>query len=297
VTPSLTRRNVSWLLLCLLAVVTVDQVTKQWATGHSQIFENAGVMAGFFSDLPPLLRTVSVSTLGAFVLFAYGFLQLLIPVKTLILRFGLTFYTGAILGNIADRVFRGSIIDFVVLPIPFAGRAAFNIADFFQWIGLALILYAIVRDHSLLWPDNNLRVRNLVMPRFQKRYDFVLTGSVAICLLVLGIFSYAFLRSTLIDSLAVDAQTARKILHLYLLFFGAILLICLVSIKWLARIVSNRAAGPVYSFNRFVHQLIDGKLDPRAAKFRLRKNDDFLELEALGNSIAQALADKKTEKN
>ena len=118
----------------------------------------------------------------------------------------------------------------------------------------------------------------------------IFTGAVALCLLIAGIFSYTFLRSTLINTLGTGNTVAHKILVIFSLLFAVITALCLVSITLLAKVVSNRTAGPVFALNRFVNQIIDGEMDPSTAKFKVRKNDDLLELEELGNRIAQALS-------
>ena len=63
----------------------LGDVYKRQALHH-----NPGAMLGLFSDLPPVLRIVSLSTGGAFLVVIYALIQYLLPIKSLILRSGMS---------------------------------------------------------------------------------------------------------------------------------------------------------------------------------------------------------------
>ena len=53
----------------------------------------------------------------------------------------------------------------------------------------------------------------------------------------------------------------------------------------LGRRISHRNAGPIYAFDKYVNDLLDG----RNRRFKLRSGDEFRELEALGLKLAEYL--------
>src|SRR6516164_3158834 len=96
----------------------VDQVSKAWANANLSelkffgplgfvLHHNRGAILGTFSDLPPMLRVVSLSTGGAFLIFIYGAIQYLLPSRSMPLRSGMSLLLGGILGNVSDRIMHG----------------------------------------------------------------------------------------------------------------------------------------------------------------------------------------------
>src|SRR5665213_1235557 len=91
-----------FIVFCLVpATWLIDQITKAWANGNLSsdlkflgpfgfvLHHNRGAILGTFSDLPPMLRVVSLSTGGAFLVFIYGAIQYLLPSKSIPLRAGM----------------------------------------------------------------------------------------------------------------------------------------------------------------------------------------------------------------
>src|SRR5688572_2881174 len=169
-----------WLLVISLVPATwlFDQLTKWWALatlGDLKFFgwlglvlhHNPGAILGTFSDLPPVLRIVSLSTGGAFLIFIYAAIQYLLPSRSLPLRAGMSLLLGGILGNVTDRMLHGAVTDFLVLGTRQLSTPAFNVADAIQWIGYSMVVYGLIRDGSLFWPDVNVRKTLWVNPRFQ----------------------------------------------------------------------------------------------------------------------------------
>src|SRR6185436_20079113 len=92
-----------WLLVISLvpSVWLIDQVTKAWANTNLAelkffgplglvLHHNRDAILGTFSDLPPMLRIVSLSTGGAFLIFIFGCIQYLLPSRSLQLRTGMS---------------------------------------------------------------------------------------------------------------------------------------------------------------------------------------------------------------
>lgn len=119
------KKDWMWVLLPLVATWSLDRLTKQWALGIEGVnfygplglvlHRNPGAILGLFSDLPKVLRIVSLSTGGAFLLFMFGIIQFLLPSKSMKLRIGLSFLIGGIIGNVTDRILWGSVVDFIIL--------------------------------------------------------------------------------------------------------------------------------------------------------------------------------------
>lgn len=123
-------KRTEWLIVFIpfILVWYIDYLTKSWAINSPEPFSlgilnfslqyNPGSMLGAFSHLPSFLRVVSISTGGAFLVIIYALIQYLLPIKSLILRCGMSTVLGGILGNVTDRVLWGKIADFIYLSYP-----------------------------------------------------------------------------------------------------------------------------------------------------------------------------------
>jgi signal peptidase II len=243
-------------------------------------------MLGLFSDLPAVLRVVSLSTGGAFLLFFFCIVQYLLPIKSLNLRCGLSMLLGGILGNVTDRILYGYVVDFLLVGTRATPSPAFNLADALQWVGYAMVAWALVRVSAILWPMENTRKAYWVNLKFQLRYCFILMAIGAGFAVIAGVYSYTFLRVTILDLVGNNAV----LLDHYLLPFVATFVVVSLSfsvILFLAgRVLSQRIAGPLYAFERFLDDALVGK---RRA-LRLRAGDEFRHLESLAERILDELA-------
>ena len=180
-------RKHEWLIIIssVFLVWILDYITKQWALTSITSLEfygpfgfvlhrNPGAMLGMFSDLPPLLRIVSLSTGGAFLIFTYASIQYLLPMRGIPLRLGMSFLLGGILGNVTDRIIWGAVVDFLLIGNKEFASPAFNVADAIQWVGYAMVVYSLIKDGQKLWPTENSRKRVWVLPKFQLRFIAVL---------------------------------------------------------------------------------------------------------------------------
>lgn len=294
------------LVICLVPAIWIfDQITKAWANGSLSelkffgpfgfvLHHNRGAILGTFSDLPPMLRVVSLSTGGAFLIFIYGAIQYLLPSKSMPLRTGMSLLLGGILGNVTDRIIRGEVTDFLLLGSRSLWTPAFNVADAIQWVGYILVVYGLIRDGSLLWPDVNARKNLWINPRFQIKYILTIVGIGMSFAVINGVFAYTFLKVT-IDDLVVGpaGMMERRFLMPFLYTYAIIALGFMVSLFVFGRILSHRTAGPIYAFESYVRDLIRGK----DRKFKLRKGDDFKHLEELADALRPILTDmSKTQK-
>jgi signal peptidase II len=293
-----------WLIVILPLIATwiVDRVTKDWATTLTQIksfgslhfvlHHNQGAMLGLFSDLPSVLRIVSLSTGGAFLLCTYALIQYLLPIKSLTLRTGLSILIGGIIGNVTDRIIWGYVVDFIVVGAPSLSSPAFNIADALQWVGYGLIVYAIIREGELIWPENNIRKQYWVNMAFQLKYCFMLMAVGLSLTLICLVFSYTYLRVTIQELIGDNHFLMNKFLVPYVITFVIICVAFCAILFAVGRLISHRIAGPLYAFERYLGEILDGK----PSKLKLRTGDEFRHLEELAVKVQERLLEIKKER-
>ena len=288
-------RKIDWVLVIVPLFLTwgLDRVTKLWALSliglnfygpiGFVLHLNHGAMMGLFSNTPPVIRVVSLATGGAFLLFFFVIIQYLLPIKSLMLRAGMSILLGGIIGNVTDRVIYGYVVDFILFGSPAQASPAFNVADALQWVGYAMIGWSLVRDSEVLWPAENVRKRMWVNPRFQLRYCFILMAIGLGFAAIAGVYSYTFLRVTVIEFGGSNPVVLNNYLTPFILSFVAVTLTFAGALFMVGRILSARIAGPLYAFERFLDDLEAGK--PRV--LRVRAGDEFKQLEDLAARIAK----------
>ncbi len=271
----------------------IDHLTKVWVNtipGYHffgplgiVVHHNQGAMLGLFSDLPAVLRIVSLSTGGAFLFFVFMILQYLLPIKSLTLRVGLSILIGGILGNVTDRILYGYVIDFITIGSPQSSSPVFNLADALQWVGYGLITWALMKEGNVLWPESDNRNTRWVNVRFQLRYCFILMAMGFGLAAIAGVYSYTFLRVTILD---LAGPNPRLLNHYLWPFIITFIFVCLVfaGLLFLAgRTISQRMAGPLYAFEKYLDELMAGKPRP----LRLRAGDEFKHLEQLAARLTE----------
>lgn len=289
-----------WFIVFVPLVITwaLDRITKEWANGLEGIssygifgfvlHHNPGAMLGLFADLPPVLRVVTLSTGGAFLVCTYALIQYLLPIKSLSLRTGLSILLGGILGNVTDRIIWGHVVDFIVIGTVKISSPAFNVADALQWVGYALIVYAIVKEGDLLWPENNARKRYWINPRFQLKYCLFLLGVGLGLGLISLVFSYTYLRVTMLELVGNNPVILDKFLIPYTITFGIICIGFCAGLFTVGKVISHKIAGPIYAFEKFMNDSMEGKNRP----FKLRNKDEFKHLEALAMQFQTFLIER-----
>lgn len=259
---------------------------------HFVLHHNHGAMLGLFSDLPAVLRIVSLSTGGAFLLCTYAIIQYLLPIKSLTLRAGLSILLGGIIGNVTDRIIHGYVVDFIVIGTPQLSSPAFNIADALQWVGYAMIVWAIIREGELLWPENNVRKQYWVNYRFQIKYSVFLMG-VGISLTTISlVFSYTYMRVMISELIGNNPAILQKFLGPYIITYIIICFAFCAILFAIGRLISHRIAGPLYAFERFLDEALAGN----SKGLKLRAGDEFKHLEELAEEIQKRLQALKAER-
>ena len=293
----MTKREWQINLGIVLAIWFLDYSTKWLAVNYIRTLQfygplgfvlhyNPGAMLGAFSSLPPVLRIVSLSTGGAFLFCIYIAIQHLIPVPARTLRIGMSILLGGILGNVTDRIVQGAVTDFILIGSPAQSTPAFNLADLVQWVGYAMIVFSLIKDGSRFWPEENVRNRMWVNPKFQIKYISTLLtiglGYVAIS----GVFFYTYLKVT-IDALVIGSapEMEQRFLVPFYITFIVIAIGFLLLLFAIGRILSHRTAGPLFAFELYLEDLLKGK----DRKLRLRAGDEFQHLEELADRLRYQL--------
>ncbi|AZZ35827.1 signal peptidase II [Bdellovibrio sp. qaytius] len=294
-----------WILVVatLFLAVIVDQASKNWALEqperwlgplHLVLVQNDGAMLGLFSKLPAFLRVVTLSTSGFFILSLYAFLQFLVPVKVLRLRFGLSLLVGGILGNVLDRTYYGYVVDFISFQFGNIHTPIWNIADMIQWVGYGLLIFSLFKDGKELWPDQDYRNKFWINKKFQLKYAFIFITSGVLISLICMVFSYTYFKLALTELGVYDDHAEYT--KAFLVSFGILVLAFSISLFAIAKFISHRIAGPVYAFERFLSAALDGKgLDEETKALQLRAGDDFRHLEVLAEKIRARIIEIKKD--
>lgn len=295
----MTKKEWSMILLPIFVVIIIDQLTKVWALGlqeslnlyfvHLKLNLNQGLVLGLFSDLPKLLRVVSLSTGGAFLVFLYLLTQYLITAPALLLRGGMSLFVGGVLGNVIDRIHWGFVVDFLIVGKGAYQTAIFNLADLFQIIGFLLIIYAFIKEGDRLWPEKEDRKSFWVNKKFQLKYSLILTAA-GMCLSFITLtFCYTYLRITLSELPSSIGLAVDKILISFIIIYTIISFVFCLCLFLFGRVISHRIAGPLYAFERFLDNLLDGK----HSELKLRTGDEFKHLEEVSIKLQEKLENLK----
>lgn len=298
-----------WLLIFfpLILVWVIDHYSKLWAIELNETISigmiqvslhyNQGTILGLFADLPSFLRVVSLSTGGAFLVVTYALVQYLLPIKSLLLRSGMSILLGGIIGNVTDRVIWGRVADFI--SIQFTQNFStpiFNCADVFQWLGLVLIFWVVIKDGDKLWMEKNQRKEYWINPTFQLKYCYVLLAVGVSISLIVTVFSYTYLRVTLIEIVGENPHILNKFLAPLVITLVIISVGFCIGLFTVGKIISHKIAGPVYAFEKYVAELTEARQNGSDIRnFKLRSGDEFIELEAIAIIFKNSLMPEASE--
>jgi signal peptidase II len=283
-----TKRDWFWIIVSLLLTWGLDRYTKvealtlvgvkSFGALNLSLQYNPGAILGLFSQLPPVLRVVTLSTGGAFLIFTFLILQYLIPVRALSLRIGMSLLLGGIIGNVTDRIAWGHVVDFISFRFGTWASPIFNVADAVQWAGHFLVMFSLIRHADLFWPETNSRKTRWVNLRFQLKYCFILMtvglgmGAVA------GTLSYTYLRVTLLTVTGDNHALLQQYLVPFMISLIAVNGIFIGILFLIGKVISLRVAGPVFAFEKYVDDLLNGKF----RDFKVRRSDEFQHLNEIG---------------
>lgn len=142
-------------LLIIALSVFLDQVSKYLVLKNIPMYENVPVLDGVFhftyvenkgaafgmlSDARWVFMVISVVAIAAFIIYLIKWKP-----ENMLLKVSLSMIIGGGIGNMIDRVMRGSVVDFI--EVEFMQFAIFNVADIFVCVGCGLMmLYVILSE-------------------------------------------------------------------------------------------------------------------------------------------------------
>lgn len=115
--------------------------------------ENPGAAFSLLATAAPIIRKLVLIGLSTFVLAIVGVLLWRSPnspsaARETLMRVGLTLVFGGALGNLIDRVFRGTVTDFIQVFIGSYEFPSFNVADSAITIGAGLLVIDLLRSRG-----------------------------------------------------------------------------------------------------------------------------------------------------
>ena len=150
-----------WLMLSLLTVI-LDQASKLAIDHSMQLYQsislvpffnltyvhNTGAAFSFLSDASGWQRYFFMSISFAAIMMIIRLIHQ--RLKHPLLCLALAFILGGAIGNLCDRSYYGFVIDFIYFHYEAYYWPAFNVADSFISIGVALILYDAFKNKKPL---------------------------------------------------------------------------------------------------------------------------------------------------
>lgn len=142
----------SHVLSLIISIFAIDQASKYYVLKHAAFLPkkitpflnidlvwNTGVSFGFLNQSSlPFIKYGLMILIGLILLYV---LFLLIKTKATLYRFALSLIMGGALGNMADRLYRGAVVDFFYFHINHHHWPVFNVADASICIGVALFMW------------------------------------------------------------------------------------------------------------------------------------------------------------
>jgi len=146
------RRLELWLPI---AIVTVDQLTKAVVRSRLRVYESVSIIPGFMdfthvrntgaafgmldgADFP--LKTAMIAVIATAALVGVGLYSANLAAQQVLARIGLALIVGGAAGNLIDRLWFGSVVDFVDVYWRTYHFWAFNVADSAISIGVTIMI-------------------------------------------------------------------------------------------------------------------------------------------------------------
>ncbi len=140
-----------WILITALIIV-IDRITKILVTKNVEPHETIPVIRGFFNIVFTentgaalgILQNGRAFLIPFTIITVFLLLYFLIKSESRLFKTSLSMVIGGALGNLADRVFRGSVVDFLDFQFGSWHFWAFNVADIFIVLGTALMAWYMI---------------------------------------------------------------------------------------------------------------------------------------------------------
>ncbi len=257
--------------------IAVDQLSKNLSAEIMKVHYNEGVIFGSFVGISSFVRISLVSSFFGIIFSLYLLSLYMISEKSVRFKLALSLFVSGMGGNVYSKVLYGRTIDFIKLDL-LGFSTYFNIADILQWLGLILCFYFLIIGKEVFWHGEERRGGLFINMQEQLSYSFKLC-LVSLCSsLILGVFSFTFMR-TIFDQININNLSSS--IYAYILTYILISLLFMILVGIAGIFISRRTVGPIYAFERFVDNLLLGKSSP----LKLRKSDRFKNLEEIADKL------------
>ncbi len=149
----------------VLFIVVLDRITKLLILRTTSSFdatpivsgwlrivhvENPGAAFGFLAEGNPILRSIVLIgiSLAVLVFVASSLWSRDGILRSPASRFGLALILGGAIGNLWDRIFRGTVTDFIEVYHGTWAFPAFNVADSAITVGAVLLVFDLIKPRS-----------------------------------------------------------------------------------------------------------------------------------------------------
>lgn len=146
------RRLEVWLPLLILALDQASKaVVRAWLPLHESVtaipgfldfthVRNTGTAFGFLDAVDFPGKTLAISLVATAALVAIAMYSLALAANQIYSRIGLALVSGGAAGNLLDRIFAGSVVDFVDAYVGTWHFWTFNVADSAITVGVIIML-------------------------------------------------------------------------------------------------------------------------------------------------------------
>jgi signal peptidase II len=162
------KKNAPYFLL-MVALVAIDQVTKNIVARTVTLYQSVPVIKGFFNitrihnkgaifgtfsqtNNTIVFALLTAASLAALALVVYYFFKT--PATDKLMKVSLTLIMAGALGNQFDRLVRGHVIDFLDFYIGKAHWPFFNVSDSCITVGACLMLFILFRRKPECTPSS-----------------------------------------------------------------------------------------------------------------------------------------------
>lgn len=257
--------------------IAVDQISKNLFAELISVHYNEGIIFGSFVGISPFVRISLVSSFFGIIFSLYLLSLYMISEKSVRFKLALSLFVSGMGGNVYSKVLYGKTIDFMNVDL-LGFSIYFNIADIFQWLGFILCFYFLIIGKEVFWHGEERRGGFFINIKEQISYSFKLC-LVSLCSsLILGVFSFTFMR-TIFDQ--INIQNLSSSIYAYILTYILISLLFMILVGIAGIFLSRRIVGPIFAFERFVDNMLAGK----SSSLQLRKSDRFKDLERIADKL------------
>jgi len=210
--------------------------------------------------------------------------------KLKVLKLAVTFLLGAWLSNLIDKLHQGYVLDYIKWNV-LDETLYFNLADLFQSLAWIFIIHQMVHLRHDILRYNERRRHWFVSHKLQ--YQFL--AYFTLIFLIMAVFFILLIKQVLFVFGLSDISVIKEVGFAFLLGTLVGLAFLYFFIGLFFAYLSHKIYGPVYAFEKHIRECLKGQ--PERKNFRLRKGDQFKNLEKLASDIQKNLNQSDINKN